>query len=280
MLAELLVPIFLPGIAFLATLLVLKAEQRPKWSGLLGGLVVPIATLIGFAYEGAWPSSFSDWHRLPVILAGAGLASAVLVLFPQGATQYVAPLTLGALAGLVGKFPGMDAADQWLMGLSVAASVRLWMLASVCSLGRLVGVAAWISCVALAPMAFDGGFTTLMVLAASAATISGALVLAPQALSPEGSGAMLLGVVLPTLAWCGFSYDYAEAPWWQWAAMAGLPVLVLVFFDPRPPLTGRDRLPWLSGLVRAVLIVVLLGWMLQPTVRSLAAPADDSYGSY
>ncbi len=280
MLAELLVPIFLPAVAFLATLLVLKAQQRPHWSGLIGGVVIPITTLIGFGYEGAWPSSFSDWHRLPLILAGAGLGSGVLVLLPQSTARWAAPLILGALAGLVGEFPGMAAPDQCLLGLSVVASVRLWMLASECTLGRLVGVGAWVSCVALAPMAFDGGFTTLMLLAASGATIAGVLVLTPQALSPGGSGAMLVGVLLPTLAWCGFCYDYAEAPWWQWAGVAGLPVLVMVFFEPGRSSTARDRLPWLSGLLRGVLIVVLLAWLLEPTLRSLTAPADDLYGSY
>ena len=69
MLAELLVPIFLPGLAFLAVLLVLKPEHRGRWSGLVGGCVLPLATLVGFVYEGAWPSSFSDWHRLVCLFA-------------------------------------------------------------------------------------------------------------------------------------------------------------------------------------------------------------------
>ena len=104
MLAELLVPIFLPGIAFLAVLLVLKPEQRGRWSGLVGGFVLPLATLVGFAYEGAWPSSFSDWHRLPLILGGAGLLSAGLCWLPSGVRGWFAPLTLGALAGFLVRF--------------------------------------------------------------------------------------------------------------------------------------------------------------------------------
>ena len=280
MLAELLVPIFLPGIAFLAILLVLKLEQRGRWSGLAGGFVLPLATLVGFAYEGAWPSSFSDWHRLPLILGGAGLLSAGLCWLPSGVRGWFAPLTLGALAGFFGAFPDMETSDQCLLGLSVVVSVKWWMLASQATLGRLVGLGAWVSCVALAPMALDGGFTTLMILSASGATVAGALLLAPQSLTPSGGGPMVLGVLLPLLAWCGCSYDYAEAPWWQWAGVAGLPVAILVFFDPMPSADGQTRRPWLSGMIRAVLVVLLIGWLLQPTVESLVAPADDPYGSY
>ena len=87
---------------------------------------------------------------------------------------------------------------------------------------------------------------------------------------------MLLGVLLPLLAWCGCSYDYAEAPWWQWAGVAGLPVAIMVFFDP---VASEDR-PWLSGTIRAVFVVLLIGWLLQPTLNSLVAPADNPYGSY
>ena len=140
MLAELLVPIFLPGIAFLAVLLVLKPEQRGRWSGLVGGFVLPLATLVGFAYEGAWPSSFSDWHRLPLILGGAGLLSAGLCWLPSGVRGWFAPLTLGALAGVFGAFPDMEISDQCLLGLSVVVSVKWWMLASQATLGRLVGL--------------------------------------------------------------------------------------------------------------------------------------------
>jgi len=280
MLAELLVPIFLPGLAFLAILLVLKPEHRGRWSGLVGGCVLPLATLVGFVYEGAWPSSFSDWHRLPLILAGAGLLSAGLCWLPLGVQRWSAPLALGALAGVLRAFPDMETSDQCLLGLSVVVSVKWWMLASEATLGRLVGLGAWASCVALAPMALDGGFTTLMILSASGATIAGALVLAPQSLTPSGGGAMLLGVLLPLLAWCGCSYDYAEAPWWQWAGVAGLPVAIILFFDPSTSTEGHPRRPWLTGLIRAIFVVVLLGWLLQPTLDSLVGPADDPYGSY
>ena len=280
MLAELLVPIFLPGLAFLAILLVLKPEHRGRWSGLVGGCVLPLATLVGFVYEGAWPSSFSDWHRLPLILAGAGLLSAGLCWLPLSVQRWSAPLALGALAGVLGAFPDMETSDQCLLGLSVVVSVKWWMLASEATLGRLVGLGAWASCVALAPMALDGGFTTLMILSASGATIAGALVLAPQSLTPSGGGAMLLGVLLPLLAWCGCSYDYAEAPWWQWAGVAGLPVAIILFFDPAPSTDGHPRRPWLTGFIRAIFVVVLLGWLLQPTLDSLVAPTDDPYGSY
>lgn len=280
MLAELLVPIFLPGLAFLAILLVLKPEHRGRWSGLVGGCVLPLATLVGFVYEGAWPSSFSDWHRLPLILAGAGLLSAGLCWLPLGVQRWSAPLALGALAGVLGAFPDMETSDQCLLGLSVVVSVKWWMLASEATLGRLVGLGAWASCVALAPMALDGGFTTLMILSASGATIAGALVLAPQSLTPSGGGAMLLGVLLPLLAWCGCSYDYAEAPWWQWAGVAGLPVAIILFLDPAPSTDGHPRRPWLTGFIRAIFVVVLLGWLLQPTLDSLVAPTDDPYGSY
>ncbi|RPG08930.1 MAG: hypothetical protein CBB84_005410 [Phycisphaera sp. TMED24] len=280
MLAELLVPIFLPGLAFLAVLLVLKPEHRGRWSGLVGGCVLPLATLVGFVYEGAWPSSFSDWHRLPLILAGAGLLSAGLCWLPLGVQRWSAPLALGALAGVLGAFPDMETSDQCLLGLSVVVSVKWWMLASEATLGRLVGLGAWASCVALAPMALDGGFTTLMILSASGATIAGALVLAPQSLTPSGGGAMLLGVLLPLLAWCGCSYDYAEAPWWQWAGVAGLPVAIILFLDPAPSTDGHPRRPWLTGFIRAIFVVVLLGWLLQPTLDSLVAPTDDPYGSY
>ena len=150
MLAELLVPIFLPGIAFLAILLVLKPQHRGCWSGLVGGSVLPLATLVGFAYEGAWPSSFSDWHRLPLILGGAGLLSAGLCWLPSGVRGWFAPLALGALAGFFGAFPDMEISDQCLLGLSVVVSVKWWMLASKATLGRLVGLGAWVSCVALA----------------------------------------------------------------------------------------------------------------------------------
>ena len=129
-------------------------------------------------------------------------------------------------------------------------------------------------------MALDGGFTTLMILSASGATIAGALVLAPQSLTPSGGGAMLLGVLLPLLAWCGCSYDYAEAPWWQWAGVAGLPVAIILFFDPAPSTDGHPRRPWLTGFIRAIFVVALLGWLLQPTLDSLVAPTDDQYGSY
>ncbi|HCD29982.1 MAG TPA: hypothetical protein DEQ73_05210 [Phycisphaerales bacterium] len=280
MLAELLVPIFLPGLAFLAILLVLKPEHRGRWSGLVGGCVLPLATLVGFVYEGAWPSSFSDWHRLPLILAGAGLLSAGLCWLPLGVQRWSAPLALGALAAVLGAFPDMETSDQCLLGLSVVVSVKWWMLASEATLGRLVGLGAWASCVALAPMALDGGFTTLMILSASGATIAGALVLAPQSLTPSGGGAMLLGVLLPLLAWCGCSYDYAEAPWWQWAGVAGLPVAIILFLDPAPSTDGHPRRPWLTGFIRAIFVVVLLGWLLQPTLDSLVAPTDDPYGSY
>ena len=280
MLAELLVPILLPGIAFLAVLLVLKPQHRGRWSGLVGGCVLPLATLVGFVYEGAWPSSFSDWHRLPLILAGAGLLSAGLCWLPLAGQRWSAPLALGALAGVFGEFPDMETSDQCLLGLSVVVSVKWWMLASEATLGRLVGLGAWASCVALAPMALDGGFTTLMILSASGATIAGALVLAPQSLTPSGGGAMLLGVLLPLLAWCGCSYDYAEAPWWQWAGMAGLPVAIILFFDPTPSPDGQPRRPWITGFIRAIFVVVLLGWLLQPTLDSLVAPTDDPYGSY
>ena len=91
---------------------------------------------------------------------------------------------------------------------------------------------------------------------------------------------MVLGVLLPLLAWCGSSYDYAEAPWWQWAGVAGLPVAIMVFFDPVRSADGQTRRPWLSGMIRAVIVVVLIGWLLQPTLNSLVAPADDPYGSY
>ena len=114
MLAELLVPIFLPGIAFLAILVVLKPEQRGRWSGLVGGSVLTLATLVGFAYEGAWPSSFSDWHRLPLILGGAGLLSAGLCWLPSGVRGWFAPLALGALAGFFGAFPDVEISDQFL----------------------------------------------------------------------------------------------------------------------------------------------------------------------
>ena len=280
MLAELLVPIFLPGIAFLAILLVLKPDHRGRWSAPVGGFVLPLATLVGFGYEGAWPSSFSDWHRLPLILGAAGLLAAGLDWLPSSVRRWFAPLALGALAGGFGAFPDMDIPAQCLLGLSVVVSVKWWMLASAATLGRLVGLGAWASCVALAPMALDGGFTTLMILSASGATIAGALVLAPQSLTPSGGGAMLLGVLLPLLAWCGWSYDYAEAPWWQWAGVAGLPVGIIVFFDPLPSVEGQNRRPWLSGMIRAVFVVVLIGWLLQPTVNSLVAPTDDPYGSY
>ena len=91
---------------------------------------------------------------------------------------------------------------------------------------------------------------------------------------------MFLGVLLPLLAWCGCSYDYAEAPWWQWAGVAGLPVAITVFFDPLPSAEAQSRRPWLSGMIRAVIVVLLIGWLLQPTVHSLMAPADDPYSSY
>ena len=280
MLAELLVPIFLPGIAFLAILLVLKPEHRERWSGLVGGGVLPLATLVGFGFEGAWPSSFSDWHRLPLILGGVGLLSAGFCWLPSGVRRWFAPLGLGALAGVLGEFPDMNRSDQCLLGLSVVVSVKWWMLASEATLGRLVGLGAWVSCVALAPMALDGGFTTLMILSASGATVAGALVLTPRSLAAGGGGAMLLGVMIPLLAWCGFSYDYAEAPWWQWAGVAGLPVAIIVFFDPVSVAEGQARRPWISGLMRALFVVLLTGWLLQPTLDSLVAPADDPYGSY
>lgn len=280
MLAELLVPIFLPGIAFLAILLVLKPEHRERWSGLVGGGVIPLATLVGFGFEGAWPSSFSDWHRLPLILGGVGLLSAGFCWLPSGVRRWFAPLGLGALAGVLGEFPDMNRSDQCLLGLSVVVSVKWWMLASEATLGRLVGLGAWVSCVALAPMALDGGFTTLMILSASGATVAGALVLTPRSLAAGGGGAMLLGVMIPLLAWCGFSYDYAEAPWWQWAGVAGLPVAIIVFFDPVSAVEGQARRPWISGLMRALFVVLLTGWLLQPTLDSLVAPADDPYGSY
>lgn len=280
MLAELLVPIFLPGIAFLAILLVLKPEHRERWSGLVGGGVLPLATLVGFGFEGAWPSSFSDWHRLPLILGGVGLLSAGFCWLPSGVRRWFAPLGLGALAGVLGEFPDMNRSDQCLLGLSVVVSVKWWMLASEATLGRLVGLGAWVSCVALAPMALDGGFTTLMILSASGATVAGALVLTPRSLAAGGGGAMLLGVMIPLLAWCGFSYDYAEAPWWQWAGVAGLPVAIIVFFDPVSAVEGQARRPWISGLMRALFVVLLTGWLLQPTLDSLVAPADDPYGSY
>lgn len=280
MLAELLVPIFLPGIAFLAILLVLKPEHRERWSGLVGGGVIPLATLVGFGFEGAWPSSFSDWHRLPLILGGVGLLSAGFCWLPSGVRRWFAPLGLGALAGVLGEFPDMNRSDQCLLGLSVVVSVKWWMLASEATLGRLVGLGAWVSCVALAPMALDGGFTTLMILSASGATVAGALVLAPRSLAAGGGGSMLLGVMIPLLAWCGFSYDYAEAPWWQWAGVAGLPVAIIVFFDPVSAAEGQARRPWISGLMRALFVVLLTGWLLQPTLDSLVAPADDPYGSY
>ena len=280
MLAELLVPIFLPGIAFLAILLVLKPEHRERWSGLVGGGVLPLATLVGFGFEGAWPSSFSDWHRLPLILGGVGLLSAGFCWLPSGVRRWFAPLGLGALAGVLGEFPDMNRSDQCLLGLSVVVSVKWWMLASEATLGRLVGLGAWVSCVALAPMALDGGFTTLMILSASGATVAGALVLAPRSLAAGGGGSMLLGVMIPLLAWCGFSYDYAEAPWWQWAGVAGLPVAIIVFFDPVSAAEGQARRPWISGLMRALFVVLVTGWLLQPTLDSLLAPADDPYGSY
>ena len=280
MLAELLVPIFLPGIAFLAILLVLKPEHRERWSGLVGGGVIPLATLVGFGFEGAWPSSFSDWHRLPLILGGVGLLSAGFCWLPSGVRRWFAPLGLGALAGVLGEFPDMNRSDQCLLGLSVVVSVKWWMLASEATLGRLVGLGAWVSCVALAPMALDGGFTTLMILSASGATVAGALVLTPRSLAAGGGGAMLLGVMIPLLAWCGFSYDYAEAPWWQWAGVAGLPVAIIVFFDPVSAAEGQARRPWISGLMRALFVVLVTGWLLQPTLDSLLAPADDPYGSY
>ena len=49
---------------------------------------------------------------------------------------------------------------------------------------------------------------------------------------------MVLGVLLPLLAWCGCSYDYAEAPWWQWAGVAGC-LWPFVFFDPVPSADGQ-----------------------------------------
>ena len=55
---------------------------------------------------------------------------------------------------------------------------------------------------------------------------------------------------------------------------------IIVFFDPVPSAEGQIRRPWLSGMIRAVFVVVLVGWLLQPTVHSLVAPADDPYGSY
>ena len=280
MLAELLVPIFLPGIAFLAVLLVLKPEQRGRWSGLVGGFVLPLATLVGFAYEGAWPSSFSDWHRLPLILGGAGLLSAGLCWLPSGVRGWFAPLTLGALAGFFGAFPDMEISDQCLLGLSVVVSVKWWMLASKPLWVAWSDLAHGFLALPSPRWPSTGGFTTLMILSASGATVAGALVLAPQSLTPSGGGAMVLGVLLPLLAWCGCSYDYAEAPWWQWAGVAGLPVAILVFFDPMPSTEGQTRRPWLSGMIRAVLVVLLIGWLLQPTVESLVAPADDPYGSY
>jgi hypothetical protein len=54
----------------------------------------------------------------------------------------------------------------------------------------------------------------------------------------------------------------------------------MVFFDPVPSADGQTRRPWLSGMIRAVLVLLLIGWLLQPTVESLVAPADDPYGSY
>ena len=280
MLAELLVPIFLPGIAFLAILLVLKPEHRGRWSGLFGGCVLPL-----------WPPSWALVTRaaghhhfelapIAIDLGQGGFAFDRLLLLAFKGSTMVRSLGLGAFAGALGRSRIWTVLASVCWGLSVVASVKWWMLASEATLGRLVGLGAWVSCVALAPMALDGGFTTLMILSASGATIAGALVLAPQALVAGGGGAMLLGAMVPLLAWCGFSYDYAEAPWWQWAGVAGLPVAIIVFFDPHPAPEGQARRPWLSGLLRAVLVVLLVGWLLQPTLDSLLAPADDPYGSY
>ena len=280
MLAELLVPVFLPGIALLGLLLVLKTGNRSNWAGFAAGLVLSIATLVGFAYEGAWPTSFSDWHNLPLLLSAAGFLTVALVRCPGSIQSWCAPIALGTLAAALGDFPDMSTPDRVVFGISVLVSVRLWMLACQSSMGRLVGVAAWTSCVAIAPMALDGGFTTLMVLSASGATIAGALVLVPQALSVGGGGGMLLGVLLPSLACCGFAYDYAEAPWWQWAGVAFLPVGVILFFEPVRSPDDKLRRPWASGLFRSMVIIILLGWLLQPTILSLVAPADDPYGSY
>ena len=72
-----------------------------------------------------------------------------------------------------------------------------------------------------------------MILSASGATVAGALVLAPQALvHPQWWRSHGAGRLVAPLAWCGCSYDYAEAPWWQWAGVTGLPVAIMVFFDP------------------------------------------------
>ena len=169
---------------------------------------------------------------IAIDLGRGGFALGGLVLVALRRPWVVCPTDFGGIGGIFGAFPDMDSSGQCLLGLSVVASVKWWMLASEATLGRLVGLGAWVSCVALAPMALDGGFTTLMILSASGATIAGALVLAPQALVAGGAGAMLLGAMVPLLAWCGFSYDYAEAPWWQWAGVAGLPVAIIVFFDP------------------------------------------------
>ena len=280
MLAELLVPIFLPGIAFLAVLLVLKPEQRGRWSGLVGGFVLPSGHPGGVCVRRCLAFVLFRLAPLALDLGRGGFALGGLVLVALRRPWVVCPTGLWEhwrdfwCFSRYGNFGPMSSGPQ-CCGLRQMVDVGL--SSHVGSSGR-----TWhgFRALRLAPMALEWGFTTLMILSASGATVAGALVLAPQSLTPSGGGAMVLGVLLPLLAWCGCSYDYAEAPWWQWAGVAGLPVAIMVFFDPMPSADGQTRRPWLSGMIRAVLVVLLIGWLLQPTVDSLVAPADDPYGSY
>ena len=119
MLAELLVPIFLPGIAFLAVLLVLKPEQRGRWSGLVGGFVLPLATLVGLRTKSCLALVLFRLAPLALDLGRGGFALGGVVLVAFRRPWVVCPTGLGALAGFFGAFPDMEISDQCSFWASV-----------------------------------------------------------------------------------------------------------------------------------------------------------------
>jgi hypothetical protein len=247
------------------------------------GVALCGAFFVAFCLETAFPSvpPASKWHMLAIIAAGCvilGWPVAALVRGQWPAAELLGLCSGGLIAWLI-ELPEMDTVHRGLLGLSIAASVVTLDRIAQRLPGAIMFLSLWLVFAGLSILSEAAAFLSLAIICGAMSAVSCSAAVIGGCAGHPGmgrGGAWAVGVMLPLIAFCGWSYNYGPVSWWHWLLVAGSPLLLLVMV--LIPM-GRMRSGWVL-LIRLLVVLFPIAVGAGSVIQAAAAETDPMMEMY